>query len=331
VTNGDPNGNGVGASFLPLSRVLVTGGAGFIGSHLVEWLVAHGHDVVVLDDLSTGKLDNLAPWQDRIMFVEGSVSDMASCRKAVQGARFVFHEAALPSVPRSLANPAATHAANATGTLNVLIAARDAGVERVVYASSSSVYGNTPELPKREDMVPRPRSPYAVAKLAGEQYCLAFHQSYGLQTVALRYFNVFGPRQDPSSQYAGVIPRFLACAATGERPVIFGDGEQTRDFTYVENVVRANLLACAAPATRIGGRVCNVGFGSRVSLNTLWERVCAVTGAALDASYVAPRPGDVRDSLAALELAAELLAYQPLVGLDEGLARTLDAMPAMPT
>ncbi|MGH7635632.1 MAG: NAD-dependent epimerase/dehydratase family protein, partial [Gemmatimonadaceae bacterium] len=223
--------------------MLVAGGGGFIGSHLVEWLVTHGHDVVVLDDFSTGKPDNVAPWLDRITLVEGSVTDPSACAAAVRGVRYVLHQAALPSVPRSLADPAATHAVNATGTLNLLIAARDAGVQRVVYASSSSVYGDTPELPKRETMAPRPRSPYAVAKLAGEHYCLAFNQSYALETVALRYFNVFGPRQDPASRYAGVIARFLTCAVTGERPVIFGDGEQTRDFTYVANVVNANILA----------------------------------------------------------------------------------------
>ncbi|MDQ6828504.1 MAG: SDR family oxidoreductase [Gemmatimonadota bacterium] len=302
-------------------RYVVTGGAGFIGSHLVAALVDRGDDVVVLDDFSTGHRENLAPWSSRIVVIEGSITDLATCARAMQGAAYVLHQAALPSVPRSIIDPVLSHAVNATGTLNVLVAARDAGVRRVVYASSSSVYGDTPELPKRETMLPRPRSPYAVAKLAGEQYCHAFSTSYGVETVALRYFNVFGPRQDPSSPYSGVVARFLQAATRGETPTITGDGEQTRDFTYVTNVVMANLLACSSPAAV--GRACNIGFGSRVSLNDLWSRVRALAGTSATPIYLPPRAGDVRDSLADTDLACELLGYAPLIDLDEGLARTM--------
>ncbi len=301
-------------------RYVVTGGAGFIGSHLVATLAERGDDIVVLDDFSTGHRANLAPWADRITVVEGSVTDPEACARAMRGADYVLHQAALPSVPRSIIDPVASHAANATGTLNVLVAARDAKVKRVIYASSSSVYGDTPELPKRETMVPRPRSPYAVAKLAGEQYCHAFWQSYGLETVALRYFNVFGPRQDPNSPYSGVVARFLTSAARGEAPTITGDGEQTRDFTYVANVVAANLLACSAVGAE--GVACNIGFGGRVSLNELWSRVRAITGATASPVYGPPRAGDVRDSLAALDRAREMLGYEPSVTLDEGIALT---------
>ena len=306
---------------------VVTGGAGFIGSHLVEHLVtaAGSHDVTVLDDFSTGRRENLTPWLGRIRVVEGSVTDLDACRAAVAGADYVLHQAALPSVPRSLRDPAASHEANATGTLNVLIAARDAHVTRVVYAASSSAYGNTAELPKREDMLPRPLSPYAAAKYAGEQYCRAFHASFGLGTIALRYFNVFGPRQDPSSQYAAVIPKFITCAQTGEAPTIFGDGEQTRDFTYVANVVRANLLACEAPPTALGDAY-NVGCGARVSVNGLWRRICGMMGTSVEARYEPSRVGDVRDSLASLDRARAMLGYTPVVALDEGLRETVRAL-----
>jgi nucleoside-diphosphate-sugar epimerase len=302
-------------------RYVVTGGAGFIGSHLVEHLLGAGHAVTVLDDFSTGKRANLAPFLARITLVEGSITDPAACARAVAGADFVLHQAALPSVPRSVADPLASHAANATGTLNVLIAARDAKVKRVVYAASSSAYGDTPELPKHEGMPPRPRSPYAAAKLAGEDYCRAFHASYGLATVSLRYFNVFGPRQDPASQYAAVVPKFIAAALAGTPPVIFGDGEQTRDFTYVENVVRANLAACTAGDAALG-QACNVGCGERVSVNALWERVRALTGAKVAARHEPARAGDVRDSL---DRARDLLGWRPTVTLEEGLARTVAA------
>jgi UDP-glucose 4-epimerase len=238
-------------------RYVVTGGAGFIGSHLVERLVRDGAEVVVLDDFSTGKRDNLTPWLDQIEIIEGSVTDMHACARAVQEADFVLHQAARPSVPRSLRDPLGSHDVNATGTLVLLMAAREAGDRRVIYASSSSVYGDTPDLPKRENATPHPRSPYAVSKLTGEHYCLAFTASFRLETVVLRYFNVYGPRQDPDSPYAAVIPRFVAAALAGEPPEITGDGEQTRDFTHVTDVVEANLLVCETPG--IAASVFNVG------------------------------------------------------------------------
>lgn len=306
-------------------RYVVTGGAGFIGSHLVEHLVGEGQDVVVLDDFSTGKRDNIAPWLDDIELVEGSVTDPAVCARAISGADYVLHQAALPSVPRSVKDPAASHAANATGTLNVLIAARDAGVKRVVYAASSSAYGDTPELPKREEMVPRPLSPYAVSKLAGEQYCRAFNASFGVPTVALRYFNVFGPRQDPTSQYAAVVPKFITMALAGEPPTIFGDGNQTRDFTFIANVVRANLLACEAGPGAFG-EVFNVGCGERISVNDLWSRIRALVGTDVDAHHEPSRAGDVRDSLASLDRIRAALGYEPAVGVGEGLRRLVEEM-----
>jgi len=303
-------------------RYLVTGGAGFIGSHLVEHLVQGGHDVVVLDDFSTGRRENLAPLADRITLIEGSVTDARACARSMEAVDYVLHQAALGSVPRSVADPVTTHAANVTGTLNVLVAARDAGVKRLVYASSSSAYGDTTELPKREDMMPLPRSPYAVSKLGGECYCRAFHASYGLETVALRYFNVFGPRQDPRSRYAAVIAIFIAAALRGEPPTIDGDGGQTRDFTYVDNVVRANMLALTAPDEALG-RVFNVGCGHRISINWLWQEIRRITGAQVEVRHGPPRGGDVRDSLASLDQTQRVLDYHPTVGLNEGLQRTV--------
>jgi nucleoside-diphosphate-sugar epimerase len=304
-------------------RYAVTGGAGFIGSHLVEHLVTVGHEVTVLDDCSTGKRENIAAWDDRVDFVEGSVVDLATCRRAFEGADFVLHQAALASVPRSLNDPVATHHANVTGTLNVLIAARDAGVKRVVYAASSSAYGNTAELPKHEEMVPRPLSPYGVSKLAGECYLRAFHASFGVQTIALRYFNVFGPRQDPKSQYAAVVPRFITAALADEPPSIYGDGEQTRDFTFVANVVHANMLACEAPDEACG-EAYNVGCGCAVSLNTLWRRIAELTHCTTSARYEPPRAGDVHDSLASLVSSRRALGYEPLMDLDSGLQATVE-------
>jgi nucleoside-diphosphate-sugar epimerase len=303
-------------------KYLVTGGAGFIGSHLVEHLVGEGHDVVVLDDFSTGKRENLEGFDAEIM--DGSVGDATACARACRGVDFVLHQAALASVPRSLAEPAASHRANATGTLNILLAARDAGVTRVVYAASSSAYGNTAELPKHEGMIPRPLSPYAVTKLAGEEYCRAFHASFGLATVALRYFNIFGPRQDPESQYAAVVPKFIVAAKANQSPVIFGDGEQTRDFTYVANAVRANMLACTAPAESLG-EVFNVGCGARISINELWRQITAILGSRTKPRYEPARTGDVRDSLASLERARRVLRYEPVVTLEEGLRRTVES------
>jgi nucleoside-diphosphate-sugar epimerase len=302
---------------------LVTGAAGFIGSHLVEHLMTAGHTVTALDDLSTGKLENIEPWMRRIHFIHGSVLDVADCQRAMRGVDYVFHEAALASVPRSTSDPAATHAADATGTLNLLIAARDARVKRVVYAASSSAYGNTLELPKHEGMATLPLSPYAAAKLAGENYMRAFHASYGLETVSLRYFNIFGPRQDPESEYAAVVPKFVTCALEGRAPIIYGDGEQTRDFTFVENVVVANMLACEAPAAACG-HVFNVGCGARISLNDLWRVIKEQTGTSMEPDYHSARAGDVRDSLASLDAIKTMLGYTPDVGLEEGLHRTIE-------
>jgi nucleoside-diphosphate-sugar epimerase len=303
-------------------RYLVTGGAGFIGSHLVEHLTGAGHEVVVLDDFSTGRRENLASQIDRIRLIEGSVTDPEACARAVMGVDYVLHQAALGSVPRSVLEPERTHEVNVTGTLRLLVAARDAGVRRFVYAASSSAYGNTAELPKHEGIVPRPLSPYAVSKLAGEAYCRAFTASYGLETVALRYFNVFGPRQDPESEYAAVVPRFIVAALRGERPAIYGDGEQTRDFTYVGNVVQANLLACRAPA-EAAGEVFNVGCRERISINDLWARTRRLTGATVTAEYLPPRAGDVRDSLASLDQSSRVLGYEATIGLEAGLESTV--------
>ena len=304
-------------------RFLVTGGAGFIGSHLVEHLVGEGHEVVVLDDFSTGKWENLDGFGDSIEVIEGTVTDPATCARACHGAEYVLHQAALASVPRSLRDPVATHHANVTGTLNILMAARNEGVRRVVYAASSSAYGNTTELPKHEGMVPRPLSPYAVSKLAGEQYCRAWRASFGLETVALRYFNIFGPRQDPASQYAAVVPLFVVAAQKGDGPTIYGDGEQTRDFTFVANAVHANLLACTAPAEACG-EVFNVGCGARISVNALWHQIAELLDSSVEPHYAPSRPGDVRDSLASLERSQRVLGYAPLVTLEEGLRRTVE-------
>jgi UDP-glucose 4-epimerase len=301
---------------------LVTGGAGFIGSCLVRRLLEEGEKVRVLDNLSTGKESNLEEVRSDIEFREGDVCDPNAVREAVEGVEFVFHEAAIPSVPRSVDQPLESHAANATGTLVLLRAARDARVRRLVYASSSSVYGANEELPKRESLRPEPLSPYAVAKLAAEHYCMVFHYLYGLETVALRYFNVFGPRQDPSSHYSGVVSRFIDAIVSGRRPVIFGDGEQTRDFTYVENVADMNLSACHAP--RAAGRVYNVGCGERTSLNELWKIMAKAAGSKLEPVYEAKRAGDVPHSQADIGLAVEELGYRPRVSLTEGIERCLE-------
>lgn len=303
---------------------LVTGGAGFIGSHLAQALLDRGHAVRVLDDLSTRRENNLTPMLGQVEFIRGDVRDLATVRSAVDGVEVVFHHAALASVPRSISDPLTTLTVNVTGTEHVLEAARDAGVRRVVYASSSSVYGDTPMLPKSEHMPAHPLSPYAVHKLAGELLAETFTRVYGLETVGLRYFNVFGPRQDPASPYAAVIPRFIAALLGGHRPVVFGDGEQTRDFTYVANVVEANLLAGDAPEAV--GQVMNIGSGERVSLNALLRILSGLVGASIEPEYRAPRPGDVHDSLADTRLAQQLLGYQPAITLQEGLAWTVDAL-----
>lgn len=303
---------------------LVTGGTGFIGSHLVEELVKQGQRVRVIDNLSTGKKENIKPFLEEIEFIEGDIRDLELVREVMDGIDYVLHQAAVPSVPRSVKDPLTTNSVNVGGTLNVLIAARDARVKRVVYASSSSVYGDTPVLPKQEEMKPEPRSPYAVSKLAGELYCQVSHQVYGLETIALRYFNVFGPRQDPESQYAAVVPKFITALLHGEPPTIFGDGEQLRDFTYVENVVEANLLAAKAP--NVAGEIFNIACGERITVNELARLLGEIVGVnpKLKPRYTPPRPGDVRHSLADISKAWELLAYEVKVSTREGLEQTVE-------
>jgi UDP-glucose 4-epimerase len=305
-----------------IPRYLVTGGAGFIGSHLVRRLLNQGVEVRVLDDFSTGRHANLEEVASRIELVEGSLSDPSAVRRAVAAVEVVFHQAAIPSVPRSILAPEETHAANATGTLVLLQASLEARVRRLVYASSSSVYGANETLPKRESMIPEPLSPYAVSKLAGEQYCLVYHRLHGLETVALRYFNVFGPRQDPISPYSGVVSCFLSALASGRAPVIHGDGEQSRDFTYVDNVVDANWAA--AHRSGVAGRVYNIGCSTRTSINQLWEVVAREAGSSLTPVHEPTRPGDVRHSLADISRARAELDFQPRVSLAEGLRRTLE-------
>ena len=308
----------------PSARYLVTGGAGFIGSNIVEVLVEEGASVRVLDNFSTGRRENLAEFLGAIELIEGSITNPATCASVCEGIDFVLHQAALPSVPRSVADPAASHEACATGTLNMLVAARDAGVKRFVYAGSSSAYGDTPTLPKVESMPTLPRSPYAVAKLVGEQYCRVFSLIFGLETVVLRYFNIFGPRQDPASQYSAVIPLFITKALTGESPTIDGDGEQTRDFTYVQNAVCANLLACTADAGYVSGEVFNLGCGERISVNRLWEAIQENTGAAVEPVNGPAREGDVRDSLASLDKIQTRMGYESTVSLADALRRTVE-------
>jgi nucleoside-diphosphate-sugar epimerase len=302
---------------------LVTGGAGFIGSHIAAALTASGARVRVIDDLSTGYAENLEEIGGGFEFVRGSLNDSDALARALEGVEVVFHEAAIPSVPRSVENPAETHRACAEATFSLLLAARRAGVRRLVYAASSSAYGDQPTLPKVEEMRPDPISPYAAAKLVGEYYCQVWWRSYGFETVSLRYFNVFGPRQDPGSTYSGVISRFISALMRGERPVIYGDGGQTRDFTYVSNVVDANLRA--AETTRGVGEVINVANGVRVTLNDLLETLKLITGKTeVEAEYRDPRVGDVRHSLAEVTRARELLGYEPRVGLEEGLRKTIE-------
>ncbi|MEX0641507.1 MAG: SDR family oxidoreductase [Pirellulales bacterium] len=301
---------------------LVTGGAGFIGSHLVEALVARGDRVRVLDNFSTGSRENLKPFAGRVEVFEGEITDPRTASAAVAGVDCVFHEAALASVPRSVEHPLETHAACVTGTLVLLDTARRAGVRRVVYAASSSAYGDQPTSSKRETDVPSPLSPYAAAKLAGENYCRAFASSYGLETVALRYFNVFGPRQDPESPYSAVIPRFITALVAGRQPVIYGDGHQSRDFTYVGNVVEGNLLA--ADAAGVAGEVINVASGRTTSLLELIAVLNKLLGTNVQPVHEPPRVGDVRDSLADITKARNLLGYDPQVDLETGLRRSID-------
>ena len=303
-----------------MKRVVVTGGAGFIGSHLAEELARRGYYVIILDDVSTGKIENieLLLKQGTVEFIQGSITDFPLLRKLFQGIDYVFHQAAIPSVARSIENPQVTHEVNVTGTLKVLLAARDNRVRKVIYASSSSVYGDTPTLPKSEDMVPNPQSPYAVTKLAGEFYCRVFQEVYGLPAVCLRYFNVYGPRQDPHSQYAAVIPSFIKRVSEKSPPIIFGDGEQTRDFTFVKDAVEANLLVAESNTTGIF----NIGGGESISINQLARLTVKLIGNNIEPIYAEPRPGDIRHSLADISR-AKGFGYNPKYGLEEGLRETI--------
>jgi UDP-glucose 4-epimerase len=301
-------------------RYVVTGGAGFIGSNTVDELVRRGESVVVLDDLSGGKEDNLAEVRNKISFIKGSINDLEAVRRAMHEADYVLHLAARTSVPRSIKDPLETNRTNIEGTLNVLLAARDAKVKRVVLAASSSAYGETPTLPKVETMLPQPISPYGITKYVGELYAQVFGKVYGLQNACLRYFNVFGPRQDPTSPYSGVLAKFCTAFLEKTDPVVFGDGEQTRDFTYIDNVVQANLLACEAPAA--SGKVINIGTGARISLNQTLQLLREISGNELPAKYEPPRDGDIRDSQADITLGREVLKYDPTVDFPEGLRRT---------
>jgi nucleoside-diphosphate-sugar epimerase len=303
-------------------KTLVTGGGGFIGSHLASHLAALGHDIRILDNFASGQRSNMLALPDDVELIEGDIQSYERAHNAVTGCEIVFHQAALPSVPRSVQDPLTSNATNITGTLNVLLAARDAGVRRVIFASSSSIYGSSPEMPKREDVLPLPISPYAAAKMACEGYCRSFAEVYGLETVALRYFNVFGPRQDPRSEYAAAVPKFINELMAGERPTVFGDGEQSRDFAYVQNIIEANVLAMDAQG--VAGQVFNVACGEAVTLNQLLDELRDLLDTDTEAEYVAPRPGDVRHSLADISRARMALGYEPSVHLREGLLRTIE-------
>lgn len=304
--------------------VVVTGGAGFIGSHLVEALLKEGRRVRVVDNLSTGFKANLAHLADRFEWIEGDLADFEVCRRAASGAEYVFHEAAIPSVPRSIREPLPSFTSGPTATIQMLEAARQAGVKRFMFAASSSAYGDTDELPKHEGMLPRPLSPYAAGKLAGEHYVSVYAKTMGLDGVSLRYFNIFGPRQDPSSPYSGVISKFSQVMRRGERPVIFGDGGQTRDFTYIENVVAVNLAAMHSPRP-LEGAVLNVGTGGRISLLDLADAINRILGVNLSPVFEPGRAGDVRDSQASLDRIRDALGYRPIVDFEEGLRRTIAA------
>ena len=306
-----------------MSIYLVTGAAGFIGRSIAAALLARGESVRGVDSFITGKRANLVGLE-AMEFVEGDLADPAVCARACAGIEIVFHEAALASVPRSVADPVSTNRNCVDATLNILVAAKEAGVRRLVYAGSSSVYGDTPTLPKHEEMLPHPITPYAVAKLAGEHYLSAFTRVYGIETATLRYFNVFGPHQDPTSHYSGVLAIFCRKMLAGEQPTIYGDGEQSRDFTYIENVVAANLLAASAPAEKVSGRMMNLATGAAITLNQTFELLCGLTGYRGKPVYAEPRSGDIRHSLADIRLARELLGYEPSVDFAEGLRRTVE-------
>jgi len=308
-----------------MSNYLVTGGAGFIGSNLVKALLTRGHAVRVLDNFSTGKQSNLQECLEQIELIEGDLTVLEDVRRVVQDIEVVLHQGAMPSVAKSIENPLGSNEANVNGTLHVLVAARDAGVRRVVFASSSSIYGDQdPNVPKVETMQSLPISPYGIAKLAAERYCQVFYQVYGLETVALRYFNVFGPYQDPKSMYAAVIPRFITALIRGDAPIVYGDGEQTRDFTYVENVIYANMLAATVPAANVCGEFFNVAAGGQTSLNTLIEMLQEITGQETPAVYEEVRPGDIKHSRADITKARNAMGYHPKVSLIDGLRQTME-------
>ncbi len=306
-----------------MSFYLVTGGAGFIGSHIVEELVRRGERIRVLDNFLTGKRENLINFLNQIELIEGDIRDEETCLRACDGVDYVLHQAALPSVARSLEDPLTTDEINIRGTLNLLLSARAKGVKRFIFASSSSVYGDDLSLPKKEGREGRPLSPYAITKLTGEYYCRLFHQAFGLSTICLRYFNIFGPRQDPLSPYAAVIPSFIRCLLKGERPVIYGDGEQSRDFTFVANAVEANLLAAAAPE-EASGEVFNIACGQSITVNGLAAEINRIMGTNLEPVHAPPRPGDIRHSLADVSKAERLLGYQPRYSFEQGLTETIN-------
>ena len=307
-----------------MAQYLVTGIAGFIGSNIARALLARGEQVRGIDNLSTGNRANLVDIGPKIDFHEADILDTAAIAKACKGVDYIFHEAAIPSVPKSVKDPVSCNRACVDGTVSVLVAAKDAKVKRVVYAASSSVYGDTPTLPKHEAMIPNPISPYAVAKLTGEYYMTSFYRCYGLETVSLRYFNIFGPFQDPTSPYSGVLAKFTTLMLKGEQPTIFGDGETSRDFTYIDNAVSANLLACHAPAEKVAGKVCNVATGTRFTLNQTFELMKKLTGYSGGVAYAPEREGDVKHSLADISRATECFGYKTLVGFEEGLRRTME-------
>jgi nucleoside-diphosphate-sugar epimerase len=305
-----------------MARYLITGGAGFIGSNIGRELVSLGEEVVILDDFSTGKRENLKDIESDVKLIEGDICSIDTVKRAADGADYVLHHAAVVSVPRSVEEPARTNAVNVDGTLNCLLAARDAGVKRFVFAASSSAYGDSVELPKCEDMRPDPLSPYGISKLVGEMYCKVFFDVYGLETVSLRYFNIFGPYQDPASQYAAVVPIFITRLLKSESPVVYGDGEQSRDFTYIDNAVEANLLATKSP--KAPGKVINVACGSRFTLNDLIKRLSDLIGTKTPPTYVDPRAGDILHSQGDISLASDLLGYNPKITFEEGLAKTVE-------
>lgn len=305
-----------------MARYVVTGGGGFIGSHIVEELVRRNETVTIIDNFSTGKHENVEPFEDDVEVIEADIAEAKNLTQFLKGADYVIHQAAIPSVPKSIIDPVKSHNANVNGTLRLLVACREAGVKRVVYASSSSLYGDSPTLPKHEGMTPNPLSPYGAQKLFGEMYCQVFTRAYGLETVALRYFNVFGPRQDATSQYSGVLALFIPAVLQDRRPTIHGDGLQSRDFTFVKNVVEANLLACKAPG--VAGEVFNIACGDRITVNSMLQQINKITGKDVAPIYGDPRKGDIKHSHADITRAKERLGYQPKVSFEDGLRSTIE-------